>query len=141
MYLRNFFLNESGRNHWIIAVQSSIFSNFTVGPSYSSIRIKNLSTQQLPRDSITGIFQIQVSNVFFREFAIYEKVSGNKRLGFSQSVQKLKKVSPPIAADFLFGRDWNMPMTHIGKRSRPVRRGENCPLPCNRSATWGRDLI
>jgi len=62
-----------------------------------------------------------VSNVFFREFAIYEKVSGNKRLGFSQSVQKLKKVSPPIAADFLFGRDWNMPMTHIIHRKALAR--------------------
>ena len=32
-------------------------------------------------------------------------------------LQKIKKDG--FAADFLFGRDWNMPMTHIGKRTRP----------------------
>ena len=35
---------------------------------------------------------------------------------FFVCVQKLKKDGS--AADFLFGRDWNMPMTHIGKRTR-----------------------
>jgi len=54
-YSREFFLNQGWWNHWIVAVQSSIFSDAIVHATASAIGIKHLPSQKHKSGSHTGM--------------------------------------------------------------------------------------
>jgi len=147
-YLGDFFLNESWSNQGVVSIQSSIFSNSIVGPSYTAICIKNLSIQQPPSNLI---YRHSSDSIVKRPFSKNKRspvrkqscVGANKGgvVAFS-SGSKIKKDESTRRPGFFWVAIGIFSMTHIGKRTRPFfgPKAENCPSRCNRSATCGRDL-